>query len=402
MFSFKNKKNHLHLVVIFLLIIIFFNPYEIAKYGLLFLFLLTVTKGLKKDSLTNLFNSIQFWVLLIFCIFYATIQYSYNFIDFMDFIKYLIYPLALYIFSVLIISGIKCEKQLINYFYTVIVSLSLFGILAVLYSIRVYGLKSGGVMQIQAGMIPWAGEKELSATVLGTYLSLGIALYGLIFVKSSIYYKTLNILVSLPSLLSSIILANRTGLVIAASSIILIFLQQIKFNSVKQNIKLVSTYIANIFLFIFLYNINLFNVKKMWLQSFIYERLTKKGLYHDPRYVAWIEAFKGLFSDPLGGKQSKISLFYAHNLWLDVGWKTGLFTFVLLIIFTLIGLKNYSIIMKNNNVSLYFKYLISTIFCGFFVTSMVEPIMEANILFFCSFCFLLGIIDALNKKNCVI
>ena len=137
----------------------------------------------------------------------------------------------------------------------------------------------------------------------------------------------------------------------------------------------------------------------MWFQSYIYDRLASKGISHDPRYIAWVEAFKGLFSNPLGGKQAKISLFYAHNLWLDVGWKTGMFPFIILMFFTIMGIIDYNKLLRKNTVSQYYKYLIGTNLCGFFITSMVEPVMEANLFFFCSFCFTLGVIRMLNKEN---
>jgi O-antigen ligase len=116
--------------------------------------------------------------------------------------------------------------------------------------------------------------------------------------------------------------------------------------------------------------------------------------------MTWGEAFRGLFTNPLGGNQTQLSLGYAHNLWLDVGWTTGLFPFVLLVFFTLMALKDYYIkLFRSDDLSLYFKYLITAMLCGFFITFMLEPIIEANVLFFCAFCFFSGILRSLNKRN---
>ena len=396
--AFEIKTDYLHALLAFILVIIFFNPYDISKYVLLLLSMYIVLKGFKEKVLKTLFNNIQFWVLFLFCILYATVQFSYQFISIMDFIKYLIYPLLLYIFGLVIITRTKNEKQIVYYLYAVILSFALFGILSVFYSIKVYGILGGG-LQIRVGIVPWAGDKELSGTVMGIYLCLGIALSGLVFIKTNISLKALNVSIFLLSLFSSIVLANRTGLIIAVSSVILIYCIQMRLNSIKNNIKIAFLFMVQYSLLIILFNKNVFNVKLMWLESNAFERFTNKELYNDERIITWVEALKGLFTNPLGGKQAQLSLEYAHNLWLDVGWTTGLFPFVLLVFFTLMALKDYIKLLRSNDLSLYFKYLITAMLCGFFITFMVEPIIEANVLFFCAFCFFSGILRSLNTQD---
>lgn len=394
--AFKIKANYLHAVLVFMLAIIFFHPFNLLNYGLLFLTLYIMTEVFNKKVLNTILNNIQFWVLLLFCVLYATIQLSYQFISINTFIEYLIYPLLLYIFGLVIITRIKNEKQIINYLYAVIIGFALFGTLAVYYSMQVYGAVGG--LQMRVGIIPWTKDVELSATGIGIYICLGIALSGLLFVKTNIYLKVLNALIFLPSLYSSVALANRTGLIIAVLSVILIFSIQMRLNSIKYNIKVAFLFMVQCFLLIFIFNKNAFNVKMMWLQSNAFERFTDMGLANDPRFTAWGEAFKGVFTNPLGGKQTHLSLVYAHNLWLDVGWTTGLFPFLLLVVFTIMTLKDYTKILRNDDLSLYFKYLITTMFGGFLITFMVEPVIEANILFFCAFCFVSGVIRSINKR----
>ncbi len=397
--AFKIKVGYLHALLAFILAMIFFNPFDMSKYGLLILSMYIVLKGFKKNVLVTLLNDIQFWFLFLFCIFYATVQFSYQFISISDFIKYLIYPLLLYIFGFVIVTRINNEKQIIYYLYTVILSFALFGILSVFYTIHIYGIEGGG-LHSRLGIVPWAENIELSGTVIGIYLCLGVALSGLIFIRTNIYLKALNILIFLPSLYSSIVLANRTGLIIAVSSVIIISFTKMSTNSIKNNIKIAFSFIVQVFLLVFLFNKNVFNVKLMWLQSDAFMRFTaNKGLYNDPRIIAWIEAVRGLLTNPSGGKQAELSLEYAHNLWLDVGWTTGLSPFILLVFFTLMALKDYTKLLRSDDLPLYLKYMITVMLCGFLLTFMVEPIMEANMLFFCAFCFLSGILRSLNMRN---
>ncbi len=396
--AFKAKIDYPHMLLVFMLVIIFVNPFNISIYFLLFLSMYIVLKESVKNVFDALFSNIQFWILFLFCMIYATVQFIYQYISIMSFIEYLIYPVLFYIFGSIFMKRTKNEKQIMYYLYAVILSFALSGILSVFFSLRAYGFVSSS-LQKQVGIIPWFGNLELSSTVIGTYLSLGIALSGLLFVKTNIYLKALNALIFLLSLFSTILLAHRTGLIIAVSSVILIVFTQMRLNSIANKIKIAFLTIVQFSLLVILFNKNVFNVKLLWLRSKALERFLTGELYHNPRTVAWVEALNGLLTDPLGGKRAPLSLLYAHNLWLDVGWTTGLFSFILLVFFTFITLKNYIIIIKNVEKSLYFKYLVTTMIISFLLTSFVEPVIEANFLFFCSFCFFSGIISLLNTQN---
>lgn len=391
----KIKSNYFHAILVFTLASIFFNPFSTAKYGLSFLTIYIIVKVSKEKILNSILNNIQFWILLFFCVSYAIIQFIYQFVSINVFINYLLYPLIIYIFGIVIVSRIKNEKQIMHYLYAVILGFSLFGILAVLYSIQIYGTAVG--LEVRTGIIPWTEDVKLSATGIGIYICLGIALSGLLFVKTNVYLKVLNTSIFLLSFYSSIILANRTGLIIAVLSVIIIYFTRLKLNSIKNNIKIVFLFMIQCILIIILFNNNVFNVKMMWLQSNAYKRFNDMGVGNDPRFMAWQEAFYGLFTNPLGGKQAYLSLGYAHNLWLDVGWTTGFLTFLLLVLFTFMTLKDYKKILINDNLSLYIKYLITTMICGFLLTFMVEPVIEANILFFCAFCFISGVLRSINN-----
>jgi len=303
----------------------------------------------------------------------------------------------LYVFGIVIVAKLNNEKQIVYYLYAVIIGLSLFGIFAVLYSNKIYGTAAG--LEMRVATIPWLQDAKLAGTGIDMYICLGISLSGLLFIKTNVFIKALNALIFLPSFYSSIALANRTGLIIVVSSVILIYCTQMRLNSIRNNIKIVLLFMVQCILLIFLFNKNVFNVKMMWLQSNAFERFANMNLFNDPRVTAWGEAFRGLFTNLLGGKQTQLSLEYAHNLWLDVGWSTGLLPFIILIVFTLMTLKNYIKLLRNDDLSLYFKYLITAMLNGFFVIFMVDPVLEASIILFSAFCFVSGVIGSINKKQ---
>lgn len=392
----KLKMKYLHLIYVLVLGIIFFNPYSISKYGLIFLLIVIFFKILNMRNLNYILNCTQFWALFFFCILYTIFQFFYQFITIKTCITYLTYPLILYIFGLLIINKIKNEIQLIDYLYAVILGFSLLGIYTVYHSVPIFGMPNS--LNIRYGTILWAEDLALSATVVGIYLSLGIALIGLLFVKTDIYSKAINTVISLLSLYSSILLANRTGLIIAFLSIIGIYVIQLKLSTITKKIKITLFLLFEFLVLVCLYNMNIFNIKTFWLESNAFYRFTNMSLINDPRLTAWIESLTGIFIKPLGGKQAQLSLNYAHNLWLDVGWTTGLLPFLTLVIFTLMTLKDYIKMLRNIKISLYLKCFISSMLIAFLFIFMVEPVIEANILFFCAFCFLSGILRSINKN----
>jgi hypothetical protein len=395
--SLNIKSSYFHAVLVFIVALLFFNPYNIAKYMSLILFIYVLFQILNKKRLNVIFNNIQLWCLIIFCFFYTVLQVHYDFIDIHTAATYLLYFIMLYIFGLVIVTKMKNERQMIYYLYAVIIGLSLFGIVAVIYSTQLYGTSAG--LEVRVATIPWMKDVQLAGTGIGMYVCLGISLSGLLFIKTNVFIKALNALIVLLSLYASVSLANRTGLLIGLLSVILIYVAQTKLNSIRDNIKIAASFIFQCFVLFVLFNMNCLNVKSFWQHSNAFNRFADMALSNDPRLMAWGEAFKGVFTNPLGGKQAHLSLGYAHNLWLDVGYSTGFLPFIILIIFTLITLKCYVRLLHNENISRYFKYLVTTMLCGFLLTFMVEPAIEGNYLLFGAFCLVSGVIKAIDKTK---
>lgn len=391
------KSSYLRVIMVFLTAILFFNPFNIAKFVLLVLLVYILFQITNKKLLIIITDNIQFWCLFLFCLLYSTIQIQYQFVSINTGLRYVSYFILLYIFGLIIVAKARNERQIISYLYAIIVGLSLFGIAAVIYSNFIYGTPAG--LAVRLATIPWMNDVQLSGTGIGTYVSLGIALLGLVFIKTNLVVKGLNVLIALLSLYASISLANRTGLLIGLLSIVFIYIAQTRLNSLRDNIKIAAGFIMQCLALFVLFSINFLSVKAYWVQSSAYNRFSSLGLTNDPRFIAWGEALKGVFTNPLGGKQAQLSLRYAHNLWLDVGYSTGFFPFIILLIFTFITLKYYAKLIRNDSISRYFKYLVTTMLCGFFLTFMVEPAIEGNYLLFGAFCLLSGVIKAIDKTN---
>ena len=387
-----------HYFICLLIVLLLFNPFNILKYCLIILCVYILFQLLDVRFINVVFiNNKQLLCLVLFCLLYTAAQLIYGFIDLNTVAVYLLCFLTLYILGVSVAVKPRSEQQIAHYLYSIVLGLFLFGITAVVYTKYFYD--NSAELRVRALTIPWIEGSQLSATVLGTYVSLGIALLGLIFVKTGALRKALNFSIALLSIYASVSLANRTGLLIGLTSIILVWIVQMKLNKFCDNIRVTGKLVLQFAALFILYSLNFLNAKTYWLGSGAYSRLTKMHLLTDPRIKAWSQALQGVYKNPSGGKQTLLSLKYAHNIWLDVGYTAGIVPFVILIIFTLITIKYYLDIINSSYVSMYSKYLVTTMLSAFLLTFMVEPVMEANYLFFGAFCLFSGILNAITKQN---
>jgi hypothetical protein len=116
-----------------------------------------------------------------------------------------------------------------------------------------------------------------------------------------------------------------------------------------------------------------------------------------PRTNNWQLAFNGLFQYPLGGAKTRLTSLYAHNLWLDVGWKAGVIPLIPLFIFTCRYIISVWRINNKKYYPLFFRSLIICVCLGFLLSFSVEPVMDGMFVNFCLFCLFFGVAD--SKKR---
>ena len=114
------------------------------------------------------------------------------------------------------------------------------------------------------------------------------------------------------------------------------------------------------------------------------------SLKEDPRKMVYQRALSQMFDYPFGGYKMSLGLKYAHNLWIDVLYATGLIPFFFLVLYTIKSIQNIISIINNKTVDLQFKIVIFSIFSGCFLNFMVEPILEGVPFMFILFCLFNG------------
>lgn len=400
----KNKSNKLPNIGInsewlwFSIVFLFaLNFWGKGHYLLICLFLIGfIVIFLKKCEFKFTFDLI---LIFSFATSYFLILSYYQYTGMFSIIIYLIGPIACFSIGYFIIS--PNNKLFERTILAVIFGLFLHGFFNMINYFQVYGINSID----GARTVPdiWTGI-NIAATLQGTYFSLisSLLFYSIILMKQRAYLFSNTIITCIIfSLISSFMLGNRTLIYILIISLIVnlltfVFLNKLKINELVK----VGSLVAILSLIVSLVFINnAFGLKEFILNSTWYERTESSELMEDSRFLIYQVAFNQMFDFPLGGH--RMSFTYAHNLWLDVLHATGLIPFFFLLLYTLVSFKNIMGILISSRINIEKKVFFVSIYVGFILTFMVEPILEAVPFMFLMFILFNGmtkkIIDINNQ-----
>ncbi|MFC3797897.1 O-antigen ligase family protein [Cohnella sp. GCM10012308] len=338
-------------------------------------------------------------VLLSFGAMYSLMMYFYGYIGIKEAFCFVLFPVFLYIFGQRVAHGDLNFRKTIFYLVVILASYVAFGFASLLNTVKVFGSidEASAFLQGRYVISIW-DNRLISATLLNTTVSLGLALLPILFFKARGYqvsrkFKMFTLISFVLSFYTIMQLGNRTGLAIAVASVLTVWMFSEGFNS-RKAIRMFNFFILGMILW-FLYNRNLLGLKEKWEGTLLASRFEDEGIFGDSRTTAWKEVFSGLFAHPMGNKETVISLRYAHNLWLDVGYEAGIIPFVLLLIFTVFTLLSLRTFVKSDQPVL-FKKLFIAMFTAFFITFMMEPIMGGAFTYFTAFCFIAGMVQRRN------
>ena len=123
------------------------------------------------------------------------------------------------------------------------------------------------------------------------------------------------------------------------------------------------------------------------------------GILKNIRFKAQISAVKQILVYPFGGYQMELAgLNYAHNVWLDLANAAGVIPFVALVGYTILSFFDLIKLLKSAYVSQGIKYAASGIYLAFVLYYMIEPALEANILYLIPWIYINGIIYGFNQE----
>lgn len=211
-------------------------------------------------------------------------------------------------------------------------------------------------------------DRKLTATLVGLNVSLGMVGFpACIIMKNNKILRLGYFVVASMSLLTTIHLQNRTGLIVAIACTISVLLYYFKDNIVKVLVYVLGITFLGVFLF--KYKILSSDIIRVYSERNEYDTDVAGG-----RTRRWYESLDNLFSHPFGDYMNNMEISdYAHNMWLDIAKVTGLFPFVFLCLITLLSFRFQWLLCKYT-VKNVFVGLSFGIFVAFILSSFVEPL----------------------------
>lgn len=307
---------------------------------------------------------------------------------------------------------IENEKYIFKFLFAVSLGLVTRALLGTILTIQYYGLFSNERLFLDI----WNyGKSFTSATGVNAFVLLSSAVALPVILIKNNYKRWYHIVLSIFSFLFSIyltlVLQNRTGILVIGLCIILFpfFLMLSDFKRYKKLfLILVSLLLVFLTSFVLIYNFSSSFREKINAIP-IFKRLFN---FNETSYSERLELYKVFFSNmfkyPFGGMTSPkgglidvwvgyTKFDYVHNTWLDFYKLGGIFPCLFFILISLSIIKNqldYMIFSKDS----FFKMFITEIIIAMFGLFFFEPIFEANIYFFVIIFFVFGIVERLSNN----
>lgn len=246
----------------------------------------------------------------------------------------------------------------------------------------------------------WTGTKT-SATLQGTYFTFGIALASSWLCFGKIRERGLAVIMAGLTIWNCMQTASRTalymlGIILVCTIVLKEYISKDRKRFVKFILKTALLIGIVVGAAVIAYQYNLLGMRTFFRSSFLGQRLA--GIEEEnamSRNELWLVAIQNISKYPLGIPELD---YYAHNLWLDIGLSSGIFSMLLIAIYSGMSMVTMYKVCKmglstNTRILIYTLYLATTI--GF----MLEPILQAVPYTFCCFVMINGAIASLEYRT---
>ena len=219
---------------------------------------------------------------------------------------------------------------------------------------------------------------------------------GVLFSKTKLKFKILAVAVLTVSLGITIFFANRTLIIIC----LVVFIWQFFVSNIPRQTKIFITIIVAVAILLLVFLTNGTGLGGNLSTLKIIRRITEGEA--SSRFNVWWNFFDDykFLRYPFGGAfiVKGTGLSYLHNMWLDVYNTVGFIPFIIIIVFTVMMIKEFRIYKnvmldagKETEYVVFKCLMLATVF-----NCMVEPIIEANPYYFLSVLMFLG---AMNERK---
>ena len=363
--------------------------YIIFVFCLLSLLILPIRKYVDKTVI----------FLVLFSIFYCLPLIFFGVDSWFNFASYLLCPVIFYMYGKYVVDKLK-ESKLIALFLAV--SILLFSI--VLYLSAIQDIAQNKFVNITRSFSIWGmdgGQDSLSATLYGLVASLGLVGLSVFFARTALTkgVKGVFLLLFVLSMLTVLHLVNRTGIVIAVACVFCVS----AYCSQGRIWRLLGCGLLVFMLVLLLIELNVIdqNVVDAYANrnEGIGEVNTAGG-----RWDKWVDGIQNVLKYPLGWDVEAPQYGYAHNLWIDIARISGFLPFLCFLIVTFISYGKLLKLLRLKDMTIV-PLLFGLNVC-FFLSSFVEPVIEAIPLYFYLYLMLWGVQNAvlrnLSPQRCLL
>lgn len=309
-----------------------------------------------------------------------------------SFLSYFIVPLPLYCLGRWFVNRLKGQDSQ----FVILVFLSLACISFVLLYRMVIDVAQGEIVSVSR-TFEIEGVETISATLYGMYAA--ITMVGLPVFFASVEKRNLQswlfLILAILGILATIHLVNRTGLVIAffVTFIGIVYRSRAKIGKFITLLGIIIIVYVLIKTYVIPYEV-------VAAYEFRNEESIQLGMSAaGGRGHRWLDAIGRIFYMPFGWYHEEYltGYGYVHNWWLDVGRCVGIIPFFLLLIPTIISIKNCFLLFKekNSNVNL----ILITLNVSLFLATFVEPVMEGSVMIAYFYFFVWGMTSQQVKNN---
>ena len=226
-------------------------------------------------------------------------------------------------------------------------------------------------------------------------LSFSLIAYFLVIEKKRIV-KAIGVITFVISLAYAFVLGTRTQFIILAiTSIVILAVYMIEKKGLIAGVALFFfTGIILACVWLVIYEFELFGLKEFIESSNLANRnIEGSGLEEADQYrfESIFRGFENLLVYPFGVPDGLTT--YYHNMWLDVGRISGLLPFILVVLFTVASLYRVLRLLGNKRIGIEIRYMLFSVYIGFYVNFAVEPVLEGLKDFFYVFCIVNGMTE---------
>lgn len=236
-------------------------------------------------------------------------------------------------------------------------------------------------------------DDAVNATNMGSFFALNLGLFPLLLLKKknmgglSLRFAVLY-LVGI-ALFSTLNMSNRTALLITGLSILVYFVA-----TGNRRFFFVTSIVAVII--VILINLDAWGLKSIIQSARLYIRFADMDLHEELRFQYWKEAIAYLIKHPFGQFSITNSTQYAHNLWIDTALRAGILPVIPLLIFTVVQIRDIISLSRSNSINEISKGIILGFGVAFYITFLLEPILEGYFIFFMIYFFYSGILSGMK------